>query len=200
MRLQAKCKPESLASRDPSRPVLTCLFLRIVELDGVRHGYLEGTDSYKLGRIPVELDDDDTEGFVTRDAIEAARKGKADRLICNGSLAFTTADGGTVSMPRPEPGKPVNADQLLDVSPAMIEGQRFTIGVNPVLLLELANAFGSDAVELEFTAVKGKPDAEGATDFRPSNLRPISVRPLQTRRGVKHPSEPIGLVMPIRVS
>lgn len=200
MKIPAKAKLQGLASRDASRPVLHALYLRIRENDGERHGVLEGTDSYKLGRIPVELDEGDTEGFVTLEAIETARKAKYDHLYCNGSLGAGTALEPLVHFPRPELGTFPDTDKLLELEPAMIDGARFRFGINPRLLLELAEGLACDTVELEFACTKTyAKGADASSSPAPSPLRPLTVRPLGRKRGSDVSADAIGLIMPVRV-
>jgi len=179
--------------------VLTRLYLRIVEDDAGRRGFLEGTDSYKLLRIPVELDDDDTEGFVPIDAITTARKLKADRITCNGSVRVVGADNVTAEYDRPDVGQFPSTDSLLDVEPALYEGERWTIGLNPLFLLELAMGMGAETITLEFAraSTNGR-DSQAPTVYGPSNLRPITVRPQNMLRGAEPNSDAIGLLMPVR--
>lgn len=200
MKIPAGAKLEKLASTDKTRPVLSALYLRVVESNGERHGFVEGTDSYKLGRIPVELDDDDTEGFITLEALTAARKLKYEHLHCNGSLGAGNALEAFVHFPRPELGTFPNTDQLLELTPATIDGARFTFGVNPRFLLDVAEAMGCETIELEFACTKTYDRGAGAIEAsRPSNLRPLTVRPLGRKRSSDVSTDAIGLVMPARV-
>ena len=199
MRISLRTKLEKLVSKDQSRPVLTHLYLRIVGEGEGRRGFLEGTDSYKLGRVPVELEPGDTEGFIPAEVITAARKAKADGIRANGSLELEAFGKVVATFPRTFEGQFPNTDQLLELEPAMIDGGRWTIGLNPKLLLELAAGMGAETVTLEFTATKTYPrDGEPIVEGRPSNLRPIVVRPLATFRGCEENHEAIGLLMPIR--
>ena len=200
MRIPAKCKLEKLVSRDTSRPVLCTLYLRIVGEGAERKGYLEGTDSYKLARIPVELDEGDTEGFIPLEAIQTARKLKVDTIRANGTVDIPTGTETAVSYSRPDVGQFPNTDALLDVEPARIDGERWRIGLNPTLLAELAAGMGCETVELEFAAVRPAPGPDGGNvDFRPSGLRPVTVRPLGFIRGAGSTSDATGLLMPVRV-
>lgn len=198
MRLPAKCKVEKLVSKDRFRVTISMLYLRIAGEGDERKGYLEGTDSYKLARIPVEVSEHDTEGYIPVEAVTTARKLRVDELRCNGTVDVLTGESTAVGFPRPTPGSYCNTDSLLDVVPAQIDGRPFRIGLNPKLLAELAEGMGAETVTLEFTAVKGLPDVDGLTDFRPSDLRPMTVRPLGLVRGSGGNLDSVGLLMPVR--
>ncbi len=195
MLLPARTKLDKLASKDQSRPAMTSLYLRIVGEGAERRGYLEGTDSYKLGRVPVELADDDTEGFIPVEVIAAARKAKLTDVRANGSLELREYDTVRASFPREDRGQFPDTDRLMELEPARIEGETWRIGLNPRLLFELAEGIGAETVSLEFTATKPAPGPDGGpVDFRPSGLRPIVVRPMSGQT-----PDAIGLLMPVRV-
>jgi len=167
-----RVKLEKVASRDATRPVLTHAFLRV---DGER-ATLEACDSYKLARIPVELEAGDEEGFVPVEALTTARKARAESVSVNGSVDIP----GGPSFPRPELGQFPNAVQLFP------DGEvAFAVGVNAKFLHELAQGLGSETVRLEFVKVGDEPSA----------LRPIVVRPI----GGDAP-EADGLLMPVRLA
>lgn len=201
MRINVKAKLEKLCSRDQSRPVMTHLYLRIIGEGEERRGYLEGTDSYKLGRVPVELEPGDTEGFVPVEVIKTARKLKTDSIRCNGTLEIIAGDTTLATFPRENIGQFPDVDRLMDLEPARIEGYAWKIGLSAKLLHELAEGLGTDGVSLEFTATKPAPDPDtGAVNFAPSNLRPIVVRPLTNHGAENADPDAIGLLMPLRVS
>jgi DNA polymerase III sliding clamp (beta) subunit (PCNA family) len=200
MRLNLKHRLERLASKDETRPALHALYLRITGEGDDRHGYLEGTDSYKLGRIPVDLSEGDVEGFVPLDVLASARTLKCDEIACNGSLELRQHGVTMATYPRENRGQFPNTDQLIAYEPARIEGDRWSIGLNPSFLLDLARAMGAETVELEFTAVRPAQSADGKpADFRPSNLRPITVRPVGMIRGADEPAGMVGVLMPVKV-
>ena len=186
MRIAKGAKVEKVASKDRSRPVLAHLFVR--EGDEPGSGTLEATDSYALVRVPVELDEGDTAGFVTSATLTEARKGAVGgevELTVNGSVSYRTKEGGEVSATRPEPGKFPDTAQLFPS-----ELSTFEVGLNPKLLLGLAEAMGSaDRVKLTFARKSG---SSVACDSDP--LRPILVEPLTG--GVDGAN---GILMPVRV-
>ena len=201
MRIPSGLKLEKAVSRDQSRPVLCSLYLRITGEGDDRKGFLEGTDSYHLTRIPVDVDENDTEGFIPVDAIIAARKAKVDVISANGAVQFTTPAGDNLQFTRGPGGQFPNTDQLLAIEPALIEGERWQIGLNPKFLLDLAESLGAETITLEFarSVVNGR-DTTTPSEFGPSALRPITVRPLGAKRRGELVDGAIGLLMPIRVA
>jgi hypothetical protein len=176
----AKAKPELCVSKDKQRPVLTHLYLRIVKGRGKSAkpvGTLEATDSYRAVRLPVTLDDGDTEGFIPADVYKAARK-LGGWIQANDSLV--TADGTTY--PRPALGQWPKLEQLWPAETAELE-----VGLNALFLWELAQALGSEQVRLRFMPTE---------DGDPDNGRAILVEPLRGD-GVAGGQ---GLLMPIKLS
>lgn len=177
--LSFKSKPEAVVSKDQTRPVLTHLYLRIEETEEGRKGTLEATDSYKLVRIPVEVEDDDTEGFIPVEVYKQARKVSSKTLgavevKANGSLDLQ--DGS--SFPRTMEGQFPRTGELMNLAPS-----EFEIGLNARFLYDLAQAFGEDTVRIRFTGRDGgQPDA----------LRPMTVRPLG--------GDADAILMPIRLA
>jgi hypothetical protein len=195
MIVPAKCKLEKVVSKDQTRPVLASAYLRVVEPATEAEpgsGYLEATDSFKLARVPVELEVGDVEGFIPPAALIEARK--ADRLTPRLEANGTCDVPGGPSFPRPEPGQPVNVDQLLPVEDDL---HSFEVGLSPKLLLELAQGMGAEGgVRLRFCKGRG---AESWTpdnpESEPSTRRPIVVRPL----GSSDVPDAVGLLMPIKL-
>lgn len=195
MRVPTKAKVEKVASKDQTRPVICNTYLRVIEpptdsgeLDG--RGYLEATDSYKLIRVPVELESGDVDGFVPPEVLTAARKvNRHDpRIEANGSLDIPNGP----SFPRPELGQFPNVDQLLPDETSLAD---FSIGVNARFLFELAQGLGTDTVRLRFVGERlAGVDNPSVDPARPSNLRPILVD------GIGAAEEGIGLLMPIRLA
>lgn len=56
------------ASRDKSRPVLTCVYLDVDRAE------LQATDSYCLASVPVEVEEGDVSGLIAPEAIAALRE------------------------------------------------------------------------------------------------------------------------------
>ena len=188
-------KVEKAVSKDQSRPVLCSLYLRVLEPateDEPGRGLLEGTDSYKLTRVPVVLEPGDVEGFVDPAAIAAARK--ADRhapaVSCNGTLDVRNGP----SFLRTLEGQFPNTDSLIPDSHWSPDGvgEPFEIGLSAKLLYELAQSLGTDTVALSFCRPSHESDGP---ETHPSRLRPMTVRPF----GGKSDPDAIGILMPIRL-
>lgn len=105
-------------------------------------GYLVATDGGMLAAVPVELDDHDAPGYVTIEAIKAARKamprGHA-RVMANGAQVIP---GG------PTYGRPSIEDvgrfpDWRRVVPAMPDGAQPDIAINADLLAALQDALHS---------------------------------------------------------
>jgi DNA polymerase III sliding clamp (beta) subunit (PCNA family) len=189
MIVHKSAKVEKAASKDSTRPVLQHLYLRAGKDAG--EGTLEATDSYMLVRVPVTMEDGDTEGFLPASALTEARKA-ADRYTsevhvgANGSIEYGTKDGGTVTLARPEPGKFPDTAQLFPG-----ELSTFEVGVNPKLLLAAAEAMGCETIRLSFARKR-----ESSIECDSDPLRPITVRPLN---GTTSP-DAVAIVMPIRIA
>lgn len=177
MKFPIEAKIEKVVSREKTRPVLARLHLRIVErITGRgrskrvhRDGYLEATDSYKLVSIPVELDSDDVEGFIPIEAITRARKEKLEQIA-----AGTGVRVGDVVFDRPIEGTYPDVPRLLPADDAFV----FAVGVNASFLNEIADAFASSTVRLEFPGTVIRTPAGTFKGVQLSPNKPIRVRPL----------------------
>ena len=177
MKFPLTAKIEKAASKDAARPTLNRLYLRITETKTGRgrnrrthrQGWLEATDSYKLVRIPVELDEEDVEGFIPIEAVTRARKHRVVEI--GAAVGVRVKD---VVFDRPGDGTWPDLPKLVEA-----DSSTFSIGLNARLLMELAEALGSDDLRLDFTG----------------SLTPIKVLPL----GGEAPQS-VGLIMPIRLA
>lgn len=178
MRFPEGTKLEKVASKDKSRPVLTHAFLRIEEGDSGRKGWLEATDSYKLARIPVEVEADDKEGFVPVSALKAAREAKTFEVAVNGDVV-AEVEGGQLTLTQPKTGTFPDVPSILPK-----EKIAFEVGINATFLKDLTDAIGAqENVRLSFVA-----DDDG----KPNPLKPIQVGILG--------NDAIGLLMPVRLA
>jgi DNA polymerase III sliding clamp (beta) subunit (PCNA family) len=173
-----KARPEACASKDQTRPVLTCLHLRINE-DGT--ATLEATDSYQAISIPVTVEEGDTEGLIPVEAVTEARKqGRGTKEVNLEANGKVIAPNGA-SWVRPEGTFP----KIPELIPAQLA--EFEIGLNPTLLANMAKAFGAETVRIQFCA---------GSNGMPDNLRPMVVTP----RSGDLQGEAKGILMPVRLS
>lgn len=193
MRLHKKCKIEFAASKDKSRACLMEPYLEIREGGFAR---IAATDGKILAVIPVECEDGETSGYVSADALKAARKGKLPEaeIHCNGALqvqggaTFPRMDSTEFSFPK--------IDAVTVPPNQEIHGcQRVRLVINTALLSRLAEALGSDAVVLELQAEESPP-------WRTPGLvvnRPIRVEPTSEGHGDHLPcAGAFGVIMPMR--
>ncbi len=159
------CKPSKMLSRDKHRPILCSANLRCHE------GAWEivGTDSFKLGIIPLEIDDRCpelglTEGAISAEALKAVEKSghfaTTDTTVTplsrfgvpDGPVYGRTADIG--QFPRPDQLFPDRNGEIV-------------VGLDAKYLYELAQALGSNVVYIQFTEDKAG---------RINPLRPVTVK------------------------
>ena len=161
-------KPEVCIAPGQSRYALHYLSLRCKSERFPGKGELAATDGCKLIVLPVEVEPHDTDGFITADALKAARKaGRATRrhggivrIVANGSQAvydrpaedYPEAEANSkppaVTMPRPTDGEFPKLDAVIP-SPFDDE-KRTTVGLNAEFLAELQEALGASSVILSF--------------------------------------------------
>jgi len=131
-------KIEVVAAKDKTRPVLSN-----VHLD-VEHKRLVATNGHSLAVNPVEVDDQDTSGPISPEAIKLARKSGrkwADRhILANGDLRVPLAG---VSLDRPEDEREYpDFDQIVPRVDA--ENTPASIALDAKLLYELSQAICED--------------------------------------------------------
>lgn len=182
MKLHKNIRIESIASSDRSRCAIGEPYLDIT--DG--KGTLVSTNGNAMAIVPVALAPEDVAGYVSADALRAARKQskRTDEasLALGGSVA-TLADGST--MPRAGVATGCTFPSWRQVVPR--ETPAVTVALNAKLLWELAQAMGTQGVKLCIAS----PD------------QPVVVLPAAAGcRGEIHCAcdETRGVIMPIRVS
>lgn len=177
MKIHKECQVEKVASKDATRTSLA-------------HPYLQGntiiaTNGIAMVQIPVkERSEHDVDGWVTGEALKAARKAASRQTSCeisaNGSLALSNGQ----SFPRPNEstvkGKWPNCGQVWD--PCWAREIKFAVSLSAEQLIDIAKAMGTEGVTLEIT---------GETD-------PIRIRPCTTRAQTVPVPEAKALLMPIR--
>jgi DNA polymerase III sliding clamp (beta) subunit (PCNA family) len=168
MNIDKRFKLEKCVSTDPSR----------VRMQNVhvtrRHAF--ATNGHILAAVPVESQKDDSEGWLTVDALKLARKvtpKDSDHIsiILNGQQILS--DGTTLARPETVESFPRVGHLLLQT----LRHRTLRIGVNADYLKNLALALGSEEIILEI----GKPDTA------------IAVRPV-------HDNGAVGVIMPIRLN
>lgn len=171
------CKIELAASQDDSRAAIGEPYLEIK--DG--KGTLVATDGRILALLPVEIDEKDVSGYVTADALKAARKGMLQSMDCT---ADTLAVHAGPSFPRPTEHTFLNWRQVV---PAEYEKPLVTIALDAKLLWLLAQAMGTQGVKIVIQA----------------NDKPFLVYPQSCGQFSTAPKpacgEARGVIMPIRV-
>lgn len=162
---------ESAAARDSWRPILLSPYL------DTKRKRLVATNTFILASVPVEIEDEDTDGPIPLAAIAAARKLQRKDGVATITANSTATVPGFAAFDRPEQTQFPDHEKLLKA--VQKAKPAFTIGLSPKLLHDLAKALGSeDSVQLDF---------EGP-------LKPICVTPRQTGGGGE------GVLMPIRLA
>lgn len=173
---------ERVASRDASRPVLSHVYLN------TERARLEATNTYAAALVPVEIEEGDDSGLIPAAALKAQRKASkyaAASLGVNGKVTLATSEGEQTWLKGE--GQWPDFDRL---TPA--EFSSFRIGLNPKLLLELAQALGNpECVTIEFARVADKEEGEGVGAF-PAALKPMKVT-------VPAGGDSYGILMPIPI-
>ena len=176
MKLPKDCLLEKICSKDATRPAINRPFLDIK--DGIAH--LIGTNGRAIAVIPVEIGQEDTQGHIPIDGLRAARKaakGKGAEINAKANGSFALENGQ--SFPRGVDATFPNWRQVIPADKPFV----FEIGLDAEILLNLAQALGSDGqVRLSFT---------GAQD-------PILVRAMSGP--LKYKDEVKAVMMPVRIS
>lgn len=174
MKLHKTCQVEKVTSSDRTRPVLS-------------HAFLSGetliaTDGKAMIQLPVERSEGDEDGFVTVEALKAARKEakRADalELKANGCLALPSG----ASFPRPieaRIGRWPNCQAVW--APVWEKPVAMRIAFSAELLANLAEAMGTEGVVLEIV----------------SETDAIRVLPTSTRKSSPVVLGAKGILMPI---
>ena len=140
MKLSKEYKPEKAC--DPSNSRFQLSDARLVG------DTLLATSGRLLAVIPVERDESDTDGPISKEALVASRKGlkrgQSAEIIANGDLKIVPQG---MTFPRSEPGEWPSCDALLRDEPA--ESVQ-NISLDAKLLRDLSEALGSSAVKLPF--------------------------------------------------
>jgi DNA polymerase III sliding clamp (beta) subunit (PCNA family) len=167
MEINKKYKLEKAVSKDPLRENLQNIIIQGKQAFA--------TDGYIMAVVPVKLENGDTPGLMSPDALKLGRKATS-KAFDNITIALDGSQklhDGTV-LPRPEGDHP---DRLQSILSDAQKKRKFKFGINVGLLNDLSDAIGANEVVLELSA----PD------------KAILVRPLKNGEGEK------GIIMPVRV-
>ena len=143
MRFDRTCKIEDAVDVNNHRS-----FLRHLYFDAEAKT-LTTSDGHLVVVIPVELDDGDTSGFVSVEAIKAARKvkGSDPTILLKNDVQVV----GQIRFPRPDPkieGEFPSFKHFMKLG----DESTATITFNAALLLKIQRAFGTNGVTLTFNA------------------------------------------------
>jgi hypothetical protein len=193
--IPGRARPDKVASKDQTRPILTTLNLRLKRSGAkgtgkVTGGFVEATDSYKLVRLPVEFEEGDEPKAGLLPAEMFAGKRVDDIRLDDGQVVVSQGTE-TRTIPRPDNvGREFpDVDKLLE--PVLAELGEFKVGLNAKYLYDLAQSMGTETVVLCFCA--------GKKGHEPNGLRPILVLPDASSAGTFTKDGPLGLLMPIRI-
>lgn len=175
MKTIKECVIEKSISTDKTRKVLQNVYLK--------GNNLWATDGRCMTVVPIEREEHDVDGFVTVDALKAARKVKtADGSVQIGLNGVQALSNGQ-QFPRPtdqELGQWPNCEQVYEL--AMAQKVTFKIAFDLELLNKVAAGLGCEAVQLEFESAE----------------KPIVVKPSFKKGQPIANANARGIVMPIR--
>lgn len=179
MKLLTSGKPEKAADRTRgARLALQNPYLRVSEQA------LYAATPHIAVRLPVEIEDGDTDGPITADALTAARKQRAESIGANGKLDVV---GGKqdVTLSRPDGVTFPNVEQVIPTDDKIGD---FSVAINPKQLMDLAEAMGAATVRLAFSKDQPTLSAIRVTPVAFDGLRPDA----------KACERIVGVMMPVR--
>lgn len=181
MKIDKTSKLEKCAATSPTRYAMDVVYL---DLQDKKHPVAVATDGKVLAVVPVELEDGDEAGMIPIEALKEARRGagRGDtaRIEVNGTLR-AWGKKGPVTYERPD-DVPFPDWRAVTKHEAQTTDKSLRVCLNAKLLLNLAQALGSDSVELRFQPF----------DTDNGQVCPMDVRPVQ---GGVHDAH--GVIMPI---
>lgn len=140
MKVTKENKIEKCVADDRHNPKLQNVWLNV---DG-DNSTLIATNGRIMAKIPVTVEEGDVSGFITGDALQAARKlaknGRTAQIHANGALAV--ANGPTFARPD---GEYIQWDHVWPKGEA-----KFKFSINVKNLVRVADALGEENIELEF--------------------------------------------------
>lgn len=146
MKLHKQCKVELAASKDATRQAIAEPFLSIENGKGT----LVSTNGHSMAIIPVEIEPEDCQGYVSSVALVAARKQakRANELQIGLNGCAKLFDGST--MPREGAAGNSTFPNWKQVMPGEVSDSAYTVEIafDAKLLWELAQAMGTQGVRL----------------------------------------------------
>lgn len=176
MKLPKQSDPFACVSYDETRP--RTIRLPHLERTADNAGVVVSTDGWVMSVINVEMESDDTNGAISKEAVTAARRLSASAkewLRCNSTL--TIANGQ--SFVRPGQGDDAfeypNWKQLVKSQP-----RKIIVAINPKSITQIAKAFGNpEKLRFEIEIHYTKPDSRSApAEAFPVTGSPIVVKPI----------------------
>ncbi len=139
-----------IESATAKKDVRKCMESARLDVENQR---LIATDGHILAIIPAEIDDGDTTGPISVEAIKAARKSKSERIKANGSLVLDNK----AEFPREDLGQYPDVDRVFKLGAAdKRDESHIDVRFDARLLLRLAEAISTSCkdslgVQLSFT-------------------------------------------------
>ena len=189
MKIQKRMKIELAASKDSKRYVLNEPYLDMEDrLTG--KGTLVATDGQICAIVPVELDENDSEGYVSADVLKANRKQGFDSnsVTVNGKAQFENGDTmsrhGKIAV-----GEAYKYPNWRAIVPNFENSKTVSVALDAKLLNRLADAIGTEGVVLTF-AVENDGQVFDAIEVKPTSTGKVKV-------STEHDAK--GIIMPIRI-
>lgn len=182
MKFHPKAKIEAVASSDSDRHAIAEAFLDI--RDG--KGTLVATNGKALAMVPVELAENDVSGYVSSEAMTAARKLSAfdGATLDLSDSAYAKVNSGAKVLRCGDAKADDKFPNWRQVVPELPEKPDFRVGLNAKILWELAQAMGTTQVELV-----------GAGSV--IHVRPVAASPYNRKEAPMHVPDARGILMPV---
>ena len=143
MKLHKNCKIELCVSSDKTRKHLNHAILK--------GDKLIATDGRKIVAITVEISEGDTDGFVTAQALQMARKlkgGEYPIIEIHAKEKLETIDGATLVRPSESPNHPTDEKAMEYISSNPDATHPIKIAFNVKYLMQMARAMGVECVTM----------------------------------------------------
>jgi len=182
MKLETKSQIEKTASKDQAGYVLLDAYLNVDDKT------LVTSNGRILAVVPCEIEDGDTSGSVSVEAIKASRKmfKRQEKLSVKANSKLVVTDGvSSTTLEREDKGNYPNYKQVV---PNFDKQVTYKVSLNAALLLDLAQSLGDKIVNLELTVDKDGPDKGQCLS---------AIKVTSSANGV---DGAYGVIMPVRMS